>query len=174
MYTCRNASCRTIAALDEARMRRTSCSGPGRLGCRQRGCAAVVGPWAMPCAMPPFFAHDIYTAIWPHPHLVLMSAATMSTSNQTPDPPTSNFIPIFNAALDEYKRRTGQDLRTHTFAAAFDACNSPDTILNIFQRQAQAFDRFRKGDEKLMRWLTPTVNVLFTLSGTLGEGIGLV
>ncbi len=98
----------------------------------------------------------------------------MSTSNQTADSPTSNFIPIFNAALDEYKRRTGQDLHTHPFAAAFDACNSPDTILNIFQKQAQAFDRFRKGDEKLMRWLTPTVNVLFTLSGTLGEGIGLV
>ena len=99
----------------------------------------------------------------------------MSTSNQAAaDPLTSNFVPIFNAALDEYKRLTGQDLHTHPFSAAFDTCNSPDTVLVVFQKQAQAFDRFRKGDDKLMKWLTPTVNVLFTLSGTLGEGIGLV
>jgi hypothetical protein len=46
--------------------------------------------------------------------------------------------------------------------------------MNVFQKQAQAFDKFRKGNDKLMAWLTPIVNILFTFSGTLGEGIGLV
>jgi hypothetical protein len=99
----------------------------------------------------------------------------MSTtgSNQTPRP-VSNFTSIFDAALEEYKRLTGKNLHTHPFAAAFDVCNTPESILNVFQRQAQAFDVFHKGDDKLMIWLNPTVHVLFTLSATLGEGIGLV
>jgi len=100
----------------------------------------------------------------------------MSTSNQisSGSSTSSNFTPIFNAAVAEYKKRTKQDLHTHPFAAEFNACNTPDTILDVFRGQAQAFDRFREGDDKLMRWLNPTVQVLFTLSATLGEGIGLV
>jgi hypothetical protein len=99
----------------------------------------------------------------------------MSTSSQTTNiNPSSNFTPIFDAALAEYRRLTGQDLRTHPFAAAIDTCDSPDAVLNIFRKQAHVFDSFRKGDDKLMKWLTPTVNVLFVLSGTLGEGISLV
>ena len=99
----------------------------------------------------------------------------MSTSNQTTRPsPTSNFDLIFDTAVDEYKRLTGLDLRTHPLAAAFDVCNSPDIIVTIFRKQAQAFGRFRKGDGKLLTWLDPTVQVLFALSATLGEGIGLV
>ncbi|KAI0278215.1 hypothetical protein BGY98DRAFT_1096892 [Russula aff. rugulosa BPL654] len=97
----------------------------------------------------------------------------MSTSNQTTDLSTANFTAIFDAASNEYKALTKQDLETHPFAAAFDNSNSPDSVMNIFRKQAQAFDKFRKGDDKLMTWLTPIVNILFTFSGTLGEGIGL-
>ena len=46
--------------------------------------------------------------------------------------------------------------------------------MNVFRKQAQAFDKFRKGDDKLILWLTPIVNILFTFSGTLGEGAGPV
>jgi hypothetical protein len=98
----------------------------------------------------------------------------MSTSNQTTDLSTANFTAIFDAASDEYKSLTKQDLETHPFAAAFENSNSPDSVTNVFRKQAQAFDKFRKGDDKLMEWLTPIVNILFTFSGTLGEGIGLV
>jgi hypothetical protein len=99
----------------------------------------------------------------------------MSTSDQTTHPSaSSNFTQIFDTAIDEYKKLTKQDLRTHPFAAALNFCTTPDSILDIFRTQAQAFDSFRKGDDKLMRWLNPTVEVLFTLSATLGEGIGLV
>ena len=98
----------------------------------------------------------------------------MSSSDKITNTITSNFTPILDVALDEYKSITGQDLHTHPFAAAFDACNSPNTVLNIFQKQAQAFDGFRKGDDKLMKWLSPIVHILFTISGTLMEGVGLV
>jgi len=98
----------------------------------------------------------------------------MSATSRTTDQPTSNFTAIFDAASNRYKSLTGQDLRTHPFAAALDSNNSPDSILNVFRKQAEAFDHFRKGDDKLMAWLTPIVNIIFTFSVTLGEGIGLV
>jgi len=98
----------------------------------------------------------------------------MSTTDQTTDPSTSNLAAIFDAASREYKSLTKKDLATHPLAAAIEGYNSPDTILNVFRKQASAFDKFRKGDDKLMEWLTPIVNILFTFSETLGEGVGLV
>ena len=98
----------------------------------------------------------------------------MSTGNQASSASASNFTAIFQAAHDEYKKLTGHDLDTHPFASELDSCNSPDVVLNVLQKQAQTCNRSRKGDEKLLEWLNPTVNVLFTFSATLGEGIGLV
>src|SRR6266852_2325745 len=98
----------------------------------------------------------------------------MSTSNQTTDLSTANFTAIFDAASNEYKTLTKQALETHPFAAAIEISNSPDFIMDVFRKQAQAFDKLRKGDDKLMVLLTPIVNTLFIFSGTLGEGIGIV
>jgi hypothetical protein len=98
----------------------------------------------------------------------------MSTATQTTDSSTSNFTAIFDAASQEYKALTKQDLGTHPFAAALEGYNTPDAILGVFRKQAQAFDKLRKGEDKLMAWLTPIVNILFTFSATVGEGIGLV
>jgi hypothetical protein len=102
-------------------------------------------------------------------------AFPMSTSNQTMDPSAANFTAIFDAASNEYKTLTGLDLGSHDpFTAAFENSNSPNFVLDLFRKQAQVFDKFRKGDDKLMAWLTPIVNILFTFSGTLEDGIGLV
>ena len=98
----------------------------------------------------------------------------MSTNNQTTDLSTANFTAIFDAASNEYKSLTKQDLETHPFAAAFENSDSPDSVMNAFRKQSRAFDKFRKGDDKLIAWLTPIVNILFIFSGTLGEGIGIV
>ena len=106
--------------------------------------------------------------------VTLLSVTTMSTDNRAATPSASNFTSIFYTALDEYKRLTGQNLHTHPFATAFDGRNSPDTVLDVFLKQAQLFDNFHKRDNKVMKWLTPIVHVLLTLSGTLGEGVGLV
>jgi hypothetical protein len=98
----------------------------------------------------------------------------MSSVNQPTDLSISNFTSIFNAASNEYRKLTKQDLHAHPFAAVLDNCDSPDAILNVFRRQAQTFDEFRKGDDRLIKWLDPTVHILFTFSATLGEGIALV
>ncbi len=97
----------------------------------------------------------------------------MSTSNQTTNPSIANFNAIFNAAANEYKTLTKQDLGTHPFAAAFQNSTSPDSVLDVFRTQAQAFDEFCNGNDKLMAWLTPIVNILFTFSSNL-DGIGIV
>ena len=77
---------------------------------------------------------------------------------------TTSFNAIFNAALTEYTNRTGNDLRNHPLASKIDSCHSPESILDIFQEQAQAFDKFRKGDAELFKWLRPVVDVLHAIS----------
>ena len=98
----------------------------------------------------------------------------MSASNQTAGPSTDNFSSIFNAALNEYHRFTKKSLDTHPLAAQLDSCQNPEAISILFRTQAQAFTKFREGDERLMEWLDPTIHILLTFSDTLGEGIGLV
>jgi fungal STAND N-terminal Goodbye domain len=87
-----------------------------------------------------------------------MSASSTTTST------SFNFEAIFNAALTEYTKRTGKDLRDHPLASKIDSCDNPESILDIFQEQAQAFDKFRNGDTKLFKWLRPVINVLHAIS----------
>ncbi|KAH9055272.1 hypothetical protein EDB87DRAFT_1824770 [Lactarius vividus] len=94
------------------------------------------------------------------------SASTSSVS--------SNFQSIFNAALKAYKKKTKNDLLAHPLAAQLQACNSPADILAILQDKVEEFDQSRSADERSSQWLNPTINVLYALSATLGEGIGLV
>ena len=94
---------------------------------------------------------------WPIPRY-LMSSATNTASA------SSSFETIFNVALVKYTKQTGKDLRDHPLADKIDNCDSPDSILDIFQEQARGFDEFRNGDTKLFKWLRPVVNVLHALS----------
>jgi hypothetical protein len=111
-------------------------------------------------------------------HLLLFSPSVpiMSTSNQIAGPSrlNHNFAAIFQAAESEYEIVTGNPLHTHPFATQLDACHTPEAVSNVFRTQAQVLSKSRKRDERLMTWLDPTVHILFTFSGTLGEGIGLV
>jgi hypothetical protein len=100
--------------------------------------------------------------------------STSAASQALPGSSTAIFSAILDAALNEYKTRTGQDIRTHPFAVSLQTHNSPETILEIFRNQAPVFDKFRKGHDELMACLTPVVNVFFMFSATLGEAIGLV
>ncbi|KAH9959278.1 hypothetical protein BC827DRAFT_1269037 [Russula dissimulans] len=87
---------------------------------------------------------------------------------------SSNFQPIFNDALKAYQKRTKHNLLEHPLAAQLQACNSTTTILALLHQQVQEFSQSRTNDERLSKWLDPTVNVLYALSGKLGEGVGLV
>ena len=129
--------------------------------CNHSRLATTVGPQGRP------FIHNLRTSQYP-------LAILMSASNPTAGPSTDNFTAIFNAALIEYQTIAGKPLDTHPFAAQLDTCQNPEAISNLLRTQAQAFNKFRRGDEKLMAWLDPTIHILFTFSDTLGEGINLV
>jgi hypothetical protein len=88
----------------------------------------------------------------------------------------SNFNAIFDMALAQYTKHTGQDLLKHPLVAAINRCKSPDVVLAIFHRQSQAFHKSRDGDPKLIKWLAPVVNGLYAISicAVLSAGTSLV
>ncbi|KAH8986404.1 hypothetical protein EDB86DRAFT_3082868 [Lactarius hatsudake] len=47
-------------------------------------------------------------------------------------------------------------------------------ILAVLQDQVREFDQAHSGDERLTKWLIPTVNVLYAFSAAFSEGVGLV
>ena len=86
----------------------------------------------------------------------------------------SNFVPIFNAALESYKRKTKKDLTSHPLLPTLQSCDSSEAILTVLREQIPAFNQSQNVDDGLTKWVTPTVNVLCAFSDTLGQGIGLV
>ena len=87
---------------------------------------------------------------------------------------SSNFQVIFNNALKAYERRTKKDLLAHPLAAQLQDCDSHSSILILLQQQVQELNQSQSSDERLTKWLDPTVKVLYTFSETLGEGVSLV
>ncbi|KAH9960391.1 hypothetical protein BC827DRAFT_391006 [Russula dissimulans] len=87
---------------------------------------------------------------------------------------SSNFQRILNDALKAYQKRTKHNLLEHPLATQLQACNSTTTILALLYQQVHEFNRSQSSDGRLSKWLDPTVNVLYALSGKLGEGVGLV
>ena len=109
--------------------------------------------------------------------LIPMANAMASTSTRpvtTMSPSTSNFQLIFNSAVKAYERRTKTDILAHPLASQLQACNSPSSIIDILQGQMDGLAQVRTSDEKLTKWLNPTINVLFAFSGLVGEGVSLV
>ena len=102
---------------------------------------------------------------------------SLSTSGQT-STPSSDFKSILDAglnrALSEYKNKTGKPLLDHQLASELQRCDSADSIKAVLQTQAEAFQQFRDGDKRLMKWINPVVDVLSTFSDTIGEAAGIV
>jgi O-acetylhomoserine/O-acetylserine sulfhydrylase-like pyridoxal-dependent enzyme len=84
------------------------------------------------------------------------------------------FQVIFNDALKSYQKQTKKDLTTHPLASQLQSCKSTTAILAVLQDQVQEFDKARSGDERLTRWLNPTVNVLCAFSAAVSGGVSLV
>ena len=86
----------------------------------------------------------------------------------------SNFAPTFNAALEAYKRKTKKDPAKHPLLPRLQSCESPEAVLNVLQEQIPASSQSRNSDNGLTKWVTPTVNVLYSFSAALGDVAGLV
>ena len=87
---------------------------------------------------------------------------------------SSRFQAIFQAALESYQKQTKEDLLAHPLASQLKACDSTTAILIILHDQVQEFDKSRSGDERLTKWLSPTVNVLCAFSATISGGVSVV
>ena len=95
--------------------------------------------------------------------------------SQTPIATTSssNYQTIFDNAIEAYRRKTKKDLRSHPLLNKLQNCDSPDAILSILYEQIPGFDQSRDTDNRLTKWLNPTVNVLCAFSGVIGGGASL-
>jgi hypothetical protein len=100
----------------------------------------------------------------------------MSTAPTAPSASTSqfNFVSLFNASLESYKRKTKKDLASHPLLPTLQSCDSPEAVLTVLREQVSASNQSQNGDDGLTKWVTPTVNVLYSFSGTIGQGVGLV
>ncbi|KAI9432819.1 hypothetical protein H4582DRAFT_2061407 [Lactarius indigo] len=97
-----------------------------------------------------------------------------SISGRASSSSTPNFQPIFEKALEEYKKKTGNDLTARPLAAEINGCDSLESILTVLERNTGELNQSRSSDARVIKWLKPTVNILSALSATLGEGAGSV
>jgi hypothetical protein len=83
---------------------------------------------------------------------------------------------LFDAALQDYKDKTGNTLIDHPIARQLETCESVDSITSILQEQARSFREFRENDGTLMKALNSSVDVLCapSISSALNEAVGLV
>ena len=96
------------------------------------------------------------------------------TTTTAADDVSSRFQALFQAALKSYQKQTKTDLNAHPLVSQLQSCESTAAIVAILQAQVQVLDKFRSGDDKLTKWLNPTVNVLSAFSATVSGGVGLV
>ncbi|KAF8487128.1 hypothetical protein DFH94DRAFT_841512, partial [Russula ochroleuca] len=83
----------------------------------------------------------------------------------------SNFVPIFNAALETYKRKTRKDLAAHPLLLSLQSCDSPEAILTVLREQIPVFSQSQNGDDGLTKWVAPTV---FPPANAIFAGIGVL
>jgi hypothetical protein len=89
---------------------------------------------------------------------------------------SSTFRRLFDAALQDYKDKTGNTLADHPIAKQLETCESVNSITAILREQARSFREFRESDGKLMKALNSLVDVLCapSISSALNVAIGIV
>jgi fungal STAND N-terminal Goodbye domain len=102
-----------------------------------------------------------------------MSTGQATTSTSQAASSISN-IQLITDALADYAKITGIDLSKNAFATALEQSNSPEAILQLIQEREKAFKKYRDGNRRLIRCLSPAVNVIQAFSGILGEAFSLV
>ena len=98
-------------------------------------------------------------------------AATPATTAASSE---SRFQTIFQAALKSFQKQTKTELLTHPLVSQLQSCESTTAILALLQDQVREFEKTSDGDERLTKWLGPTVNVLTAFSAAVSGGVNLV
>jgi hypothetical protein len=106
-------------------------------------------------------------------HVNCTMSQAMPLASRAPDS-SLHSASILDVALNEYKKNTGNDLLSHPLSAELQGCDSVDGILAILQRQANTFEQGRDSNRRLMKWISPSVHILYSFSAALGDGVSLV
>ncbi|KAF8260849.1 hypothetical protein EI94DRAFT_1789749 [Lactarius quietus] len=120
------------------------------------------------CAENSDHQHSLVLCAYSHSAKTTQPPASVSML-QTPEtaPSSSNIERIFDAALKSYNKKTKKDIKNHDLFKQLETCDSPASILSVFQAA-----QFEAGsDDRLRKWLVPTINVLCAFSDALGEGV---
>ena len=102
----------------------------------------------------------------------LFRFTSVPTTNRSSS--ASDYDDTVGRALNGYKKLTGQDLNTHSFALNPDNFRSSDAILKVLEERVKALYEVRDDNEMLMTWLEYYVSLLFTVSATLWESTEIV
>ena len=86
----------------------------------------------------------------------------------------SRYQSIFDSALIEYEKKTGNNLTKVPLFLELETCDSPDAVLTILRAQLLGPGQSQSSSDKLTTWLDLTVNFINTFSATIGGGVGLV
>ena len=86
----------------------------------------------------------------------------------------NHFAIIFNAALESYRRKTKKDLASHPLLPSLQHCDSPDAFFSVLREQIPTFNQSQNSDDKILKWVIPTVKVLNAFSDILGQVVELV
>jgi hypothetical protein len=87
---------------------------------------------------------------------------------------SSHLGSMLDVALTEFKESAGKDLLSHPHAIELQCCDSVDGILAILQRRSNTFEKLKDGNRGLMKYISSSVNILYSISATLGDGVSLV
>lgn len=108
-----------------------------------------------------------------HPHAPPATASVDMFRMPSAASSASDFQAIFDASQKAYEKKTKKDILSHPLMAQLQTCHCPADILALLRTQVQQFEQ-STCDDKLTKWLNPTVNVLYAFSEVLGASVGIV
>jgi hypothetical protein len=122
----------------------------------------------------PRFALSPTTSPQHEPALTLCPMS--QTSPTTASSSSLNFQSIFNAALEDYQKKTKNDLLKHRLTTQLEHCQSASAILDVLYKQphVQQFIQSRTDGGSSKQWLSATATVLCSFSAAIGQGVGMV
>ena len=87
---------------------------------------------------------------------------------------SSSNLKLIHDALDTYIEQMKIDLQDNPFVEEVKACNSPEAILQLLEKNRDEFKEYREKNRKSINCLSPVVKFVHAFSNVLGEAASLV
>jgi hypothetical protein len=81
---------------------------------------------------------------------------------------------LIHDALENYTEQMKISLKDNPFVTEIKRCDSPGAILQLLEKNRDAFKEYRDKNWKFIDYLNPIVQFVHTFSGILSEATGLV